>query len=322
MAWRLAWTWKWTRMLMIGLAGGGFLLVAAGAGPAGAQGGATDAVQRELLGLVNRERAAAGAPPLRLSAALSRAAQRHAAEIARRGSLRPERGEQGAMDDRLKEEAYDAHEWAESMAAISGGPAAVLPFLKQRDAGSFGKLVDPRYRDLGIGLASLGGAPLYVLLAAEPESAAFARETADLVDPARVRSAILAEVNATRRRAGLAPLAGDPRLDRAAQQHAEDMLARSYFDHRSPEGSTVRERTRAAGYAWSAVGENIAEGQRSVEEAVESWRRSRTHRENLLGHDYVHLGTGLALGRDGRSGEYRVIWVQVYARPQGMARRP
>ncbi|HEY4596802.1 MAG TPA: CAP domain-containing protein, partial [Thermoanaerobaculia bacterium] len=41
----------------------------------------------EVLRLLNAERQRAGAPPLRLSPELTRAAQAHAAEIAARGSL-------------------------------------------------------------------------------------------------------------------------------------------------------------------------------------------------------------------------------------------
>ena len=82
-------------------------------------------------------------------------------------------------------------------------------------------------------------------------------------------------VDAERKKAGVPPLRSNDRLDQAAQRHAQDMLARHYFAHESPEGQTVRERARAAGYDWRAVGENIAEGQLSVDEVMDTWMHTR-----------------------------------------------
>jgi uncharacterized protein YkwD len=124
---------------------------------------------------------------------------------------------------------------------------------------------------------------------------------------------MLARVNAVRRRAGVPALRSDGTLDRAAQAHAQDMLARSYFAHKSPEGASVRERSRARGYEWRKIGENIAEGQISVDEVVDTWMDSPGHRRNLLDPGFTELGVGLALGRSG--GRYRTVWVQNFGRP-------
>jgi uncharacterized protein YkwD len=94
------------------------------------------------------------------------------------------------------------------------------------------------------------------------------------------------------------------------------MLKRGYFDHRSPAGTTVRERSRAAGYNWAAIGENIAFGQTSVDEVVETWLESPGHRKNILSPNFTELGIGLALGR-GPDGKYQVLWVQNFGAPRG-----
>ena len=135
--------------------------------------------------------------------------------------------------------------------------------------------------------------------------------TAGLRDLARVRAAMLARGQrraAEGRRA--CPCAPNPELDQAAQRHAEDMLARHYFAHESPEGETVRERARAAGYDWRAIGENIAEGQLSVDEVMDTWMHSPPHRRNILDRDFKELGVGLALGKSG--GGWQVEWVQTF----------
>jgi uncharacterized protein YkwD len=272
-----------------------------------------EAFRRELLRRLNDERAAGGAPPLRLSPALDLAAQRHVEDVAARGSLRGERRPEQAMDQRLREAGYDAHQWAENLMSGPSSPAELVAAWRRDDGdGTFRRLLEPVYTDLGVGIGRLDRAPLYSILFAVPESAAFARETAALRDRERVRAEVVTRIDDERRRAGRQPLTVDSRLEAAAQRHADDMLARSYFAHRDPDGKTIRERAREAGFDWSAIGENIAEGQQSVKEVVESWMRSAGHRENILDRRYTRTGVGLALGRDPKTGEYRILWVQTF----------
>jgi uncharacterized protein YkwD len=283
----------------------------------GAAGSDPEALRRDLLRLLNEQRAAAGAPAMRRSAALERAAQQHVEESAASGSLRGEKRPADAMERRLRDAGYDARQWAENL--MSGPPTAaqlVSAWREDDSDGTFRRLLDPAYTDLGIGVGRLAGAPLYSILFALPQSEAFARETAGLRDLERVRAELLARINAERRRAGRRTLTLDSRLNAAAQRHAEDMLARSYFGHRSPDGETVRERARDAGYDWEAIGENLAEDQQSAKEADESWMRSSGHRENILDRRYVQTGVGLALGRDSKTGEYRILWVQTFGLPR------
>ncbi len=276
-----------------------------------------ETLRRDLLRLLDERRAAAGAPPLRRSPELDRAAEQHAGEVAARGSMRGERDPEKAMDRRLRAAGYEAHQWGENLMSGPAGAAQLVAAWAADDAdGTFRRVLDPAYTDLGVGIARLDGAPLYSILFALPQSQAFARETAGLRDLARVRAELSTRIDAERRQAGRRPLALDPRLDAAAQRHAEDMLERSYFAHRGRDGRTVRERSRAAGYEWEAIGENIALNQLSVKEVVESWMRSPGHRENILDRRYTQTGIGLAMGRDPKTGEYRVLWVQTFGLPR------
>jgi uncharacterized protein YkwD len=174
---------------------------------------------------------------------------------------------------------------------------------------------NPRHRDLGVGAAWLDGVPVYVLLLGVSSADAFAGRTRSLRDPERARAALLAAVNRERKARKLPPLHSDPTLEAAAQSHADDMLARSYYGHASLGGALAMERVRRAGYDAEQVGENIARGQGSVEEVLKGWMRSREHRENILNPRFVDAGSGLALGKS-PEGE-QVVWVQVFGRPHG-----
>ena len=280
--------------------------------PSGSRASADDPRQElpRLIRLINAERQRAGSPPLRLSPVLTRAAQEHAAEVAARGSLKLRAGSTEGMRERLKRLGYQAHAWTESLATHGGDPEAVLRDWRQGDPETYRKLLSPEYRDLGIGLDRLDRTPLYTFLYAVPEGDWFAGSTAGLRDLGRVRAEMLARVDAERRKAGALPLKPDSRLDQAAQRHAEDMLARAYFAHASPEGKTVRERATAAGYAWRSIGENIAEGQLTIGEVMDTWMHSPGHRRNILDPGFRELGVGLAFGKGG--GGYQVEWVQTF----------
>ncbi len=266
-------------------------------------------VRSDVLKRINAERTRAGAPLLRLVDALDGVAQQHADEIARRGNLRFARGSEDEMNASLKRAGYDAHEWVESVTASTGGLAEVLQQWKSQNNGTWDALMDGDYRDLGIGIARLRGVPLYTFVFAVPEKEFFLKSTATLRNTDGVRTSMLEEVNAARRRAGAPPVKLEGRLQKAAQEHAEDMLERGYFAHQSPSGTTVRERSTAAGYDWKTIAENIAEGQFTVDEVVKTWLNSPVHRKNILNPSFNELGVGLVTHR-GKDGRYRVIWVQ------------
>jgi uncharacterized protein YkwD len=109
-------------------------------------------------------------------------------------------------------------------------------------------------------------------------------------------------INQERARNGLPPYRLDVRLVLAARAHSQDMAARGYFSHVSPEGTTFDQRVRAAGYP-SPGGEVIAGGQRTPASAIQAWMNSPGHRAILLHASLQHFGLGLATG-----GPYGFYW--------------
>jgi uncharacterized protein YkwD len=95
--------------------------------------------------------------------------------------------------------------------------------------------------------------------------------------------------------------------------HAADMAEHNYFEHQDLTGQSPAQRVRAVGYAGKLVGENIAYGPESVEEAVEGWLGSAGHCENIMDPRFAEMGLGYTPGRAGRRGLY---WVQVFAAPR------
>jgi uncharacterized protein YkwD len=90
-------------------------------------------------------------------------------------------------------------------------------------------------------------------------------------------SGVLAGVNAQRRAAGLAPLAFDGTLARAAQGYAQTMAHYNWFSHTGPDGSSFADRIRAAGFTANVgMGEVIASGDSSFSagDFVQMWMGS------------------------------------------------
>lgn len=115
--------------------------------------------------------------------------------------------------------------------------------------------------------------------------------------PVQSTASFTSEINGFRADNGVGPLRQSSFLTRAAQAHAEDMVARGYFSHRSeggPNGTTLMARARSAGCSPRAVAENIARGQQSEGAVLTSWAGSPGHRRNMLNTRMTEYGLGRA----------------------------
>jgi uncharacterized protein YkwD len=133
--------------------------------------------------------------------------------------------------------------------------------------------------------------------------------TPEEIGVAAAGNATLCLLNQERTSRGLAPLAQNGLLARAARQHSEDMVRRSYFEHTSPDGVTVQDRIRATGYAnggSASTGENIlwAIGKKTSPSAiVDKWMHSPPHRADILRRSFTDIGVGIALGAPNLPGQ-------------------
>jgi uncharacterized protein YkwD len=99
------------------------------------------------------------------------------------------------------------------------------------------------------------------------------------------------------------PLKWNASLAAVAREHSRDMLMRGYFGHTDREGRSAGMRVKAAGIAWQATAENIAEFDRvsGAETAFMSEPRfAHNHRANILNPKYTEVGIGIVQDRTGR----------------------
>ncbi|MFD9207189.1 CAP domain-containing protein [Streptomyces sioyaensis] len=116
---------------------------------------------------------------------------------------------------------------------------------------------------------------------------------------ARFAQKIVQLVNAQRAQHGCGPLTVDRHIQNAAQKHSDDMAARNYYEHNTPEGVDPGTRMTNAGFRWSSWAENIFKSPKDPATAMDGWMKSPGHRDNILNCSYKSTGVGVNLSANG-----------------------
>jgi uncharacterized protein YkwD len=140
---------------------------------------------------------------------------------------------------------------------------------------------------------------LLALPAASALACAGAQALPGSVSSSAYTGAVECLVNEQRAGAGLAALAHDHRLARAARQFSSSMVRQRFFAHVGPDGSTLPARARAAGYRGGSLGETIGWGAGTLATPaaiVRGWMESPPHHAILMSRAFRRIGPGVAMG--------------------------
>jgi uncharacterized protein YkwD len=116
---------------------------------------------------------------------------------------------------------------------------------------------------------------------------------------------IVSAINGVRKANGRPPLKYNYRLEAAARSQAQLMASKDQLSHNL--GVTLRQRVREAGYE-GAVGENVAGGQQTLEQAIQGWLASPSHRDTLLSTKFIEFGLAVASVPSGTKSRYGTYW--------------
>jgi len=114
-------------------------------------------------------------------------------------------------------------------------------------------------------------------------------------------------VNQQRAYNGLPALKANWEVCRVARYKSQDMIDKRYFAHQSPTYGSPFNMMENFGIRFSAAGENIAYGQRTPQEVMNSWMNSPGHRSNILNRTYNQIGVGVAKSSNGT-----FYWTQMF----------
>lgn len=125
-----------------------------------------------------------------------------------------------------------------------------------------------------------------------------------------IEKEVIELTNLERQKNGLQPLKHNWELSRVARYKSNDMRDNNYFSHTSPIYGSPFKMIRDFGINFSTAGENIAMGQTTAKQVVNSWMNSSGHRANILNKSFTEIGVGYAKDSKGR-----IFWTQMFIKP-------
>jgi uncharacterized protein YkwD len=140
----------------------------------------------------------------------------------------------------------------------------------------------------GLTLAACGTLPM----APDSGGPGAAGSTAQPVSAASA-SAIISLTNQTRGSNGLSPLAENAALDHAAAILCSEIAQTGVWSHEQTGTAypAPQDRANAVGYAWRALGENLAMTTTAdAQHVFNNWMNSPDHRANILQTSYTEIG--------------------------------
>ena len=126
---------------------------------------------------------------------------------------------------------------------------------------------------------------------------------------------LLEATNKMRAREGLNSLTFNNKLDAAAQAKANDMAARNYWNHNTPDGEEPWVFIDKQGYHFTKAAENLAYGFGSSTSTVVGWMNSPAHRANVLDPDLKEVGFGIINSANYQGHGAETIVVAMYGTP-------
>jgi uncharacterized protein YkwD len=96
------------------------------------------------------------------------------------------------------------------------------------------------------------------------------------------------------------------KLEKAAQNHSNNMNSQIFFSHIGKDGSTVSSRVTAVRYDWVMCAENIGMKYKTEQDVIRAWISSPKHCENIMNELFTEIGIAI-------KGSY---WTMVLAWPK------
>jgi hypothetical protein len=104
------------------------------------------------------------------------------------------------------------------------------------------------------------------------------------------------QTNVYRQEQGVGKLNLNDKLDQAAYLKAQDMFAKQYWAHNSPDGVQPWSWFAKVGYNYDEAGENLAKNFSTTNGVMTAWIDSPTHKANIIKSSYKDVGFAVVSG--------------------------
>ena len=109
--------------------------------------------------------------------------------------------------------------------------------------------------------------------------------------------------------AAVAPLRWNSGLHRSSLAHAQDMAEHNFLGHRSSTGLNLRSRLQLYQVKTRGGGENVARGQKNLDEVMAGWVSSPVHCSNLMQSKFTDYAVACSFDQSEKPKAY---WVQQF----------
>jgi len=134
------------------------------------------------------------------------------------------------------------------------------------------------------------------------------KDQAPVLDVILTEAGVISWTNQARIKNNMVDLQVNVKLNEGAEKKVQDMFARQYFDHISPDGAGPAEVAKTSGYEYILIGENLALGNfKNDQELLTAWMDSPGHRANILNSRFTEIGVAIQKGYY----EGKEIWMAV-----------
>lgn len=154
-------------------------------------------------------------------------------------------------------------------------------------------------RYLGTALIAIWIVLLGFYLSVIPSDSVIAEDITDY----QWETEMLDHINLYRAQMGVAPVTNNVLLASLARSRSQDMAARKYLSHVTPEGTTIFTLLQASGLDGALVGEIIGRTNgptsQSAGMVMNGFIHSLPHRDSMLRSDFTWAGVGFATSAEG-----------------------
>ncbi len=129
------------------------------------------------------------------------------------------------------------------------------------------------------------------------------------------RARLIELTNQERQSRGLTELKESSLLDQSATLKGEDMFAKDYWAHFSPDGTSPWYFFKQVGYDYNWAGENLARDFSTSAGVIAGWMASQGHRDNMLNPNFQEIGISVQNGT--LQGDQTTLVVEHLGTPKG-----
>ncbi len=239
----------------------------------------------------NREREKMNLPPLTIDPKLEAAALVQARDMAEHEKMTHDGSDGSTAAQRIERQKYHFRAAGENVAA--GQPTVASVMKSWLDSPPHKKNILADFTELGVAcVKGEDGRPYWCV--------DFGKSW-PVFEPGDAESSLLEAINRARTKKEKSALKSDRKLKDAASRHVRSMAADGpdgAYRAADKDGKTPFQRLDKAGYKYSRLGELLAVGQATPEEAVDTWLKDSGNRETVLG-DFKEVGIGYAASENG-----------------------